>query len=550
MLGPHFYYDLIRLARRGWPTWLRVLYLVVLLLSLTIMYQTDEKDVAYQRLAQQAVRGHHYAMTIIVMQDLFIVLLLPVYVAGAVVEDKETRVIESLFLTHLTDREMTFGKLAARLLPLMAIVAAGFPLLMFLMLYGNIPIAMLLYHEANSLLLLLSGGSICIWFSTRSESVFQAINNAYAPVLFGLGLFGIVGAFVAPWAVGMVVAIAVRMTGVRGGPLEPWYGVALAVLVMAHASWSISLLLAAVANLQRYRLEKRKSPRRLTSALALTDNRRPDPLQRKHRARSRIHPLARTVRGNALFWKECLKDGTGWSLSARWLLGAMAIVIMASIGFRMLLLPVEYLGPGNRSFLLSLAAPFPYTAYFTAVLAYTLTVVFQTTMSVAGEKEGDTLDFLLIIPEERPRILYYKWLGPLWRNWPVLAIGYLGILLGWGLGVYSWTTAVTLALLPCPLLLMLSTLALWLSVLCRRVLHANIILIVFLAVLLIAHVAAWAWLGNAVLFYVMLLFETSLEEFTHIPRAQAIYLALGEQTLFLMVAAACTWQALRRFRLA
>src|SRR6516225_9001098 len=131
MLGPHFYYDLIRLARKGWPTWLRVLYLVTLLISLIIIHQsqTDLIRHGHEALAIQAERAHRYALTIIVLQDVLILLLLPVYVAGAVVEEKENRTLESLFLTHLTDREMALGKLGARLLPLAALILAGFPLL-------------------------------------------------------------------------------------------------------------------------------------------------------------------------------------------------------------------------------------------------------------------------------------------------------------------------------------------------------------------------------------------------------------------------------------
>ncbi len=189
-----------------------------------------------------------------------------------------------------------------------------------------------------------------------------------------------------------------------------------------------------------------------------------------------------------------------------------------------------------------------YDFYFVALAAYVLLVLFQTTMSVAGEKEQDTLVFLLLIPDERPAILFNKWLGPLWRNWPVLAISYLGVLLGLAGGLYSLRTALAMVLLPWPLLLMLSALALWLSVACRRVLYANIILIGCLGALLVAHVAAWAWLGNVVLFYVTLLFETTLAEFTQISWAQALWFALGEQALFLLVAAACAGLALRRFR--
>ena len=63
---------------------------------------------------------------------------------------------------------------------------------------------------------------------------------------------------------------------------------------------------------------------------------------------------------------------------------------------------------------------------------YLMFVIFQTTMCVAGERERHTLDFLLLLPAERRDVLFYKWLGPIWKNWPILAIAYLGLLLAAG----------------------------------------------------------------------------------------------------------------------
>jgi ABC-type transport system involved in multi-copper enzyme maturation permease subunit len=544
MLGPHFYYDLIRLARRGWPTWLRVLYLVILLISLTIIHETQPRDLSYHQLAQQAERGHQYALTIIVLQDVLILLLLPVYVAPAVVEDKENRTIESIFLTHLTDREMALGKLAARLVPLASIPLAGLPLVGFLALYGNIDPNMLIYHEANSLLLLLSGGSICLLISTSSESAFQAISRSYLPVLVLLG-FGVVGALAMPWFIGEIGAHYQRT--MRGVFIQsvPRYGVSLMLIAPLHAIVAAAALCFAVHSLRKFRLSERRRSRRLTAALSLTDTRAAAPAQRKHRARSRIHPLARAVRDNALFWKECLKDGTGYSLTLRWLLVPLGGIVIVSVLFRVAALRAP---PHELQSLHALAAVLPYTAYFVALAAYALLVMFQSTMSVAGEKEQDTLDFLLIIPDERPAILYHKWLGPFWRNWPVLAVAYLGVLLGCGCGVFSLRTVIALLLLPWPSLLLLSTLALWLSVRCRRVLVANLILIGCLAALLVAHVAAWSWLGDVVRFYFILVFEANLHDFAAASRDVAFWLALGQQAAFLLVAAACGALALRSFR--
>ncbi len=275
MLGPHFYYDLIRLARRGWPTGVRVLYLVALLLSLTIIHQTQRQHVTYQQLAQQAERGFQYAMTLIVLQDVLILLLLPVYVAGAVVEDKENRTIESLFLTDLADHEIALSKLGARLMPLAALVLAGFPVLAFLHLYGNLGTGLLVYHETNSLLLLLAGGSICLGSSTRSETVFQAISNAY-PLMLLLALAGILGAALLPWLIG--VPIAMLQHAIWRTPLQPvpWYAISIVIVAPIYVTITAVQLIASVRGMERFRLSESRRPRRLTGGAGADRHSRAD----------------------------------------------------------------------------------------------------------------------------------------------------------------------------------------------------------------------------------------------------------------------------------
>jgi ABC-type transport system involved in multi-copper enzyme maturation permease subunit len=175
-------------------------------------------------------------------------------------------------------------------------------------------------------------------------------------------------------------------------------------------------------------------------------------------------------------------------------------------------------------------------------------VLFQMTMSVAGEREQDTLTFLLLIPEERRSILWAKWLGPWWRNWPVLAISVLGVVLGLACGLYGPPTALLLLLLPWPLLLMVGGIALWLSVLCRRVLFANLLLVGILGVLFIAHVAAGQQTRMIFSFFIALVGEVPLENLLEkVPWGYAAALALGEQALFLLVGVVAALLALRRF---
>ena len=177
MFGPHFNYDMIRLARKGWPTLLRVVYLSILLIGLTVMYRSTGNLVSPSQFAE---RAQVYANTLVVLQDFLVLLFLPVYVASAIAQEKENRTLEIVFLSFLTDREIVLGKLGARLMHLGAIALASFPLLIFMHLWGNVELDFLIYHEINTFLLLVTGGAICIHISTLSAGVFQAITRSYA----------------------------------------------------------------------------------------------------------------------------------------------------------------------------------------------------------------------------------------------------------------------------------------------------------------------------------------------------------------------------------
>ena len=102
-------FDLIRLARKGWPTLLRIAYLSILLLGLAVMYRSRENLVKPSEFARSA---EIYAYILVVLQDVLVLLFLPVYVASAIAQEKENRTLEIVFLSFLTDRELVLGKLA------------------------------------------------------------------------------------------------------------------------------------------------------------------------------------------------------------------------------------------------------------------------------------------------------------------------------------------------------------------------------------------------------------------------------------------------------
>ena len=91
--------------------------------------------------------------------------------------------------------------------------------------------------------------------------------------------------------------------------------------------------------------------------------------------------------------------------------------------------------------------------------------------------------------------------------------------------------------------------AFWLSIVCRRVLFANIAIVGLLGVLVLAHIA-WgipAW--DAMSFHLALATDTPIKTWS--PRAEwreAGLLTLGQQALFLAIAGLCLGHAYWLFR--
>jgi ABC-type transport system involved in multi-copper enzyme maturation permease subunit len=540
--GPHLPYDMIRLARKGWPTLARVIYLVALLVSLTVMWRTQGEALNPGQFAEYAQHAVGYAYTLIIIQDLLVLVLLPVYVASAIAQEKENQTLESLTLTHLTDRELVLGKLGARLMHLGAVVVSGLPILAFLHLWGNVDITMLVYFETHTFCLLISAGCVCIWVSTRAETVFGAISSSY-PWLALVGFVSMVSALVMPWIAGAIVQ---WVDGGGVGNLTPDFLWPLLVVIPAHGFLAVVVVSDAIRRMDYLRRSERRKPRGIAGTMGLSDTPNVASVPGTcGQVRSKIHPLAWPIGDNALFWKECIKDGSSWSLNPRWLPRALGIVLGAALVYRLLFALAEVHAQRDLPLF---AYDFALTTYFVAVAAYALAVVFQMTMSIAGEREHGTLVTLLMVPSDRREILLAKWFGPWVRNWPILAIGYLGALFGLACGLYGVLQALVLLVLPWPTMIFAGGMALWLSVICRRVLFANVALVGVSGVLFIAHVAAREQTGTILACFVALVGNIPWKDMASRESVgEAALLTVGHQAVLLMVGGLCVLRSFRSF---
>ena len=122
-LGPVFAYEW-RTASRRWQGYaLRSLLVLLLLLGLSGVWLGSHDgtgELSVQQLAENG-RGFYAVTTLIVLG--LVGLAAPAAAAGAICQDKARGSLTLLFATDLTDAEIVLGKLAARLVPVLGLIA-------------------------------------------------------------------------------------------------------------------------------------------------------------------------------------------------------------------------------------------------------------------------------------------------------------------------------------------------------------------------------------------------------------------------------------------
>lgn len=189
LVGPVFFFDLVRTTRRGHVFGIRFLYGCALLGALLWYFARwfPQWDGSLHGLfLQQSLSwgesgefAQNFLFTLLGVQNFTLVLLTPAYVAGTVSEEKELGTLDLLLTTHLTAREIVLGKLAARLGFLGLVMLTGLPVLSFTQFLGGVEPLWILVGFGMSGLVLLSLGSLSILTSATARQTWEAVLRAY-----------------------------------------------------------------------------------------------------------------------------------------------------------------------------------------------------------------------------------------------------------------------------------------------------------------------------------------------------------------------------------
>ncbi|MGO9465290.1 MAG: ABC transporter permease subunit [Isosphaeraceae bacterium] len=199
-LGPVFACER-SIASRRWQTYAARSFLVsALLAAMATVASAAAREVGQSSVQHYAELGESYFYAMIGVELALVLLAAPAATAGAICLDRARGTLAHVLATDLSDAEIVLGKLAARLAPILALVACTWPVMAISSLLGGIdPIALTLAFAiivavatlGCSLALLLS-----VW-ATRTHEVMLAIYVLWAlmllawPIWYGLSLGGV-----------------------------------------------------------------------------------------------------------------------------------------------------------------------------------------------------------------------------------------------------------------------------------------------------------------------------------------------------------------------
>ncbi len=493
LMGPHFYYDVVRLARRGRSTVLRVVYIIAMFIGLTVVYMNTPAR-QHMSVNEFAQVSEQFAYALFVVQNAAIMVLTPAYLASAISEEKERRTLELLFTTHLSNTEIVLGKLTSRIIHLMGFVLAGFPILSLIQFWGGIDMLLIVGNLVNTLLNIISLGSMCLLASVLARTVAAAVMTCYAIVLpTGFCCMASLRGF--PF-----VLQDARSGGAGNVTVQD-----LGVLFVVHMVVTIGFLALAIAALREKEPAGLPPPRPPDPTRPRTGRARPAPnphaiqsepiLTTKNAdphapaPRAKAHPQPETadlfavpyslppVSDHPLLWKERFVGGPPLFFSPIVLVPALPFLVTGLLIMGFWFLRALWLDRAEYQRTVETWTLILKFFYYVFLGCYLLGVAWRAGASIARERQQQTLEPLLLLPIERREILSAKLIGCLWRGWPWLAL--LGCVIAFGtlVGVFHPFSAVLLALAPWPMILFIATFGLLLSIGMRTVLRANLVMV-------------------------------------------------------------------------
>ncbi len=200
-LGPVFLYECLANSRR-WQTYaIRSAGVAILLAAIASIATSRASQFPSNPWRSYAELGVSYFYAIVGVELTLVMLAAPAATAGAICVDRARGTLTHILATDLSDPEIVLGKLGARLLPVLGLVACTWPVLAISSLLGGIDPAALTWAFAIILAVALLGCTMAMALSVWARKPHEVVMVTYTfwmvvlllwPVWLALSMGGLV----------------------------------------------------------------------------------------------------------------------------------------------------------------------------------------------------------------------------------------------------------------------------------------------------------------------------------------------------------------------
>ncbi len=205
-LGPVFSYECLTNARRWQLYAMRSFGVASLLLAMGAIAASQDAIFEGRSVEEYSQLGTSYFYAMIGVELALVMLAAPAATAGAICLDRSRGTLEHMMATDLSDAEIVLGKLAARVLPVIALVSCSLPVLAISTFLGGIDLFATTVAFAVILAVAVFGCTLAMALSVwarKPHEVIMAVFMAWALLLLappiGRGIASSMG-FYGPFA--------------------------------------------------------------------------------------------------------------------------------------------------------------------------------------------------------------------------------------------------------------------------------------------------------------------------------------------------------------
>ncbi|MBI1832198.1 MAG: ABC transporter permease, partial [Planctomycetes bacterium] len=349
----------------------------------------DELD--HESINANALIAERFSITILVLQNIAVLILMPIYVASSVYEEHDKRMLPVLFTTDLSAGEMVRGKWLARVVLVGSVLPGGLPVLSFAQLWGGIDMPMIAANFLNTASWLFSVGAFSMMMATQSGSLAYALFKTYGWIL---ATVLVISCCCVPLEFHGELVFLLRPFQDKPYGYEAMWVIA-GLLALLHVGLTWVFLRVATGNLDGQRGDAPAPPELFDAP--------DDPWSNAHRD-------TESIPDDALEWKE---------QRHRTVIFALPLLAMPYLALAVLAqLPSCFVQ--NEEFARTERTEahifFLIMALF-SVGVHLLLIAMRMAGCIVGERERQTLDSLRMLPLSPTELLWAKVKGNLLRHW-------------------------------------------------------------------------------------------------------------------------------------